>query len=83
MVVENAVSGTAPESTISVQLGRDLVTEMAMAYGLHRFHDHSMTTRDLWIGAFPSNGAIAMICQNNGLPSTFVNDPKHDGMLIA
>ena len=40
MVVENAVSSAIPESPISVQLGLDLVTEMALAYGLHRFHAH-------------------------------------------
>jgi hypothetical protein len=32
--------GAAPESPITVQLGCDPVTEMAMAYGLHRFHAH-------------------------------------------
>ena len=40
MLVENAVSGTATESPISVELGLDLVTEMAMVYGLHRIHAH-------------------------------------------
>jgi hypothetical protein len=42
MVVENAVSGTAPESPISVQWGLKLATEMAMAYGLHHFHAHQI-----------------------------------------
>ena len=40
MVVENAVPGVAPESSISVKMGWDLVAETAMAYGLHRFHAH-------------------------------------------
>ena len=33
MVVGNAVLGAAPESPIRVQLGWDVVTETAMAYG--------------------------------------------------
>ena len=40
MIVENAVSGSAPKSPVSVQLDLDLATETAMAYGLHRFHAH-------------------------------------------
>jgi hypothetical protein len=40
LVVENTISGATPEFSIGVQLGLDLVTETAMAYGLHRFHAH-------------------------------------------
>ena len=40
IVVENVVSGAAPESTLSVQLDWNLVTETTMAYSLHCFQAH-------------------------------------------
>ena len=40
LMVENAISGAAPESPSSVQLGCDLVIEAVSAYGLHHFHAH-------------------------------------------
>ena len=86
MVVKNVLSGATPESSISAQLGWDLVTETAKAYGLYRFHGHQTIQWPL----LPSmDGGIIILwqhshgSQNNSLPSIFIQDPKHDGMLIA
>ena len=44
---------------------------------------HSVTTRALWMEALPSYRGHCHASQNNGLPSSFIHDPKHDGMLFA
>jgi hypothetical protein len=68
MVVENAVSGVAPESSINVQLGLMLIK---------LFSDHSCPVNG---GLITIN---AMGAKYNNLPSIFTHDPKYDGMLIA
>uniref|UniRef100_A0A673Y1Q7 Uncharacterized protein n=1 Tax=Salmo trutta TaxID=8032 RepID=A0A673Y1Q7_SALTR len=61
----------------------DLVTDTAMAYGLHNFQAHQNICA-LWMGALPSYTGIAIkLKKKNGLPTIFINDPKHHGMLFA
>ena len=78
MVVENAVSGTAPESPISVQLGWDLVSD----WHTHTFNPlQHASLRPLFFKVTEiyssSHGS-----QNNGQLCIFIHDPKHDGMWI-
>jgi hypothetical protein len=50
-----------------------------MAYGLRRRHAHQTIQQPLLLcgwGHYHGN-------QIDGLPSIFIHDPKHDGMLIA
>ena len=81
MVVENAVSSTAPESPISVQLGLDLVTEMAVANGfmvfmlIKPFSDHSYTVD----GGIVILWGIAMVAKIMACPAFLYMNTKHDG----
>jgi hypothetical protein len=71
MVVENAVSGTTPESPISVQLDWDLVTETAMAYGLHNSSNahQTMLIKPFSEHSCPVDGGIAMVAKIMACPA--------------
>ena len=71
MALENAISGTAQDSPISVQLGLDLVTELSMAYGFHNFHDHQTIQRPLVPCGWGHCHSIVMVAKLMACPAFF------------
>ena len=71
MVMENAVSGAAPQFPISVHLGLDLVIEA----GRQPSFENPLSKSQISSSSYGS--------QNNRQMDIFIHDPKHDGMLIV